>query len=131
MDKAFEELLETLGRLRDSKISDDYREELARDIEKVDASLFSVKRKISHVEARLPKLEDERSARSRSSRTRSARSERSCSSSVKQKALILGLEAKRKAMLNTQKAEAEMTEAQAKLEAETAKLLKENNQKLC
>ena len=135
MDKAFEEVLETLGRLRDAEISEDYREELARDIEKVDASIFSVKRKISHVEARIPKLEDERSARSRSSRTRSsrthsARSERSCSSSVKQKALILGLEAKRKAMLNTQKAEAEMAEAQAELEAETAKLLKENNQEL-
>ena len=40
------------------------------------------------------------------------------------------VEAKRKAMLNTQKAEAEMAEAQAELEAETAKLLKENNQKL-
>ena len=140
MDKAFEELLETLGRLRDAEISEDYREELAKDIEKVDASLFSVKRKISHFEAKVPKLEDERSARSRSSRTRSshtrssrthsAQSERSCSSSVKQKALVLGLEAKRKAMLNTQKAEAEMAEAQAELEAETAKLLKENNQKL-
>ena len=39
LDKSFEELLETLSRLRAADISEEFRDELSKDIETVDASI--------------------------------------------------------------------------------------------
>ena len=163
LDKKFEELLEILGRLRDLEITDELKEALSRDIQFVDAEIFNVKMKITHIEtikidslnqqgksSAIPKRElGEEQGQSGviprfeggeircqdvystcTKKSSSAYSGRSQSSSIKQEAAIVGLQAKREAMIKTHHAEAEYRAIQLEVEALGAKQLKEVEQKL-
>ena len=119
-----------MSRIRDSDTPKEELDELSRDIEDIDASIFATKRQISQAGRTHSESAGSRAGRTHHSSSPSTRSTGSNSSSTKKKAAIVGLEAKRKAMLETQKAKANLADIQAELELETAKLINEAQQKL-
>ena len=130
LDESFHGLLDTVSRIRDSDTPKEELDELSRDIEDIDASIFATKRQISQADRTHSESAGSRAGRTHHSSSPSTRSTGSNSSSTKKKAAIVGLEAKRKAMLETQKAKANLADIQAELELETAKLINEAQQKL-
>ena len=147
LDRKFEALLETLGRLRERDITEEQKQKFSNDIADVDARLYNIKQKIKDFQEQnqesqnlfsnqFPKVEgmpikyrEQLPSSTRKSSSVSS-SRKSTSSSLRQKATILGLEAKKEAMLRTQKAETEYETLQAEAEAKAAKQIKEVEQRL-
>ena len=131
LDRKFNDLLEILSRLRDQTISDEERCNLSADVETIDAKIFAMKRRISHVAMRQVPNQPKRTSVSggsckeslvrdsvRSKRAGSSHS--STRSSVRQKDLIASLEAKHEAMKKTLEAEALSDAIKAEIEADIA-----------
>ena len=128
LDRSFHWFLETVSRIKESDTPKEELDELSKDVEDKDASIFATKRQVSQADRKHSEsagLRSGRSHRSHHSSSPSTRSEGSNSSCTKKKAAIIGLEAKRKAMLETQKEKVNLADIQTELELVAEKLMNE------